>query len=169
MNLITSIIGKEILDSRGNPTVLAEVEVDKKITAQASVPSGASTGSREAVELRDGDLNRYKGKGVLKAIQNINSNISKNLLGIDVLKQDEIDQIMIDIDGTEKKENLGANAMLAVSLAVLKASSVTIGLNLFERIAQLENDEIPSILPVPMLNILNGGAHAIGSPIFKNS
>ena len=167
MNLITSIIGKEILDSRGNPTVLAEVEVDKKITAQASVPSGASTGSREAVELRDGDLNRYKGKGVLKAIQNINSNISKNLLGIDVLKQDEIDQIMIDIDGTEKKENLGANAMLAVSLAVLKASSVSIGLNLFERIAQLENDEIPSILPVPMLNILNGGAHAIGSTDFQ--
>ena len=167
MNLITSIIGKEILDSRGNPTVLAEVEVDKKITAQASVPSGASTGSREAVELRDGDLNRYKGKGVLKAIQNINSNISKNLLGIDVLKQNEIDQIMIDIDGTEKKENLGANAMLAVSLAVLKASSVTIGLNLFERIAQLENDEIPSILPVPMLNILNGGAHAIGSTDFQ--
>ena len=167
MNLITSIIGKEILDSRGNPTVLAEVEVDKKITAQASVPSGASTGSREAVELRDGDLNRYNGKGVLKAIQNINSNISKNLLGIDVLKQDEIDQIMIDIDGTEKKENLGANAMLAVSLAVLKASSVSIGLNLFERIAQLENDEIPSILPVPMLNILNGGAHAIGSTDFQ--
>ena len=167
MNLITSIIGKEILDSRGNPTVLAEVEVDKKITAQASVPSGASTGSREAVELRDGDLNRYKGKGVLKAIQNINSNISKNLLGIDVLKQNEIDQIMIDIDGTEKKKNLGANAMLAVSLAVLKASSVTIGLNLFERIAQLENDEIPSILPVPMLNILNGGAHAIGSTDFQ--
>ena len=167
MNLITSIIGKEILDSRGNPTVLAEVEVDKKITAQASVPSGASTGSREAVELRDGDLNRYKGKGVLKAIQNINSNISINLLGIDVLKQNEIDQIMIDIDGTEKKKNLGANAMLAVSLAVLKASSVTIGLNLFERIAQLENDEIPSILPVPMLNILNGGAHAIGSTDFQ--
>ncbi len=167
MNLITSIIGKEILDSRGNPTVLAEVEVDKKITAQASVPSGASTGSREAVELRDGDLNRYKGKGVLKAIQNINSNISKNLVGIEVLKQDEIDQIMIDIDGTEKKKNLGANAMLAVSLAVLKASSATIGLNLFERIAQLENDEIPSILPVPMLNILNGGAHAIGSTDFQ--
>ena len=167
MNLITSIIGKEILDSRGNPTVLAEVEVDKKITAQASVPSGASTGSREAVELRDGDLNRYKGKGVLKAIQNINSNISKNLVGIEVLKQDEIDQIMIDIDGTENKKNLGANAMLAVSLAVLKASSATIGLNLFERIAQLENDEIPSILPVPMLNILNGGAHAIGSTDFQ--
>ena len=167
MNLITSIIGKEILDSRGNPTVLAEVEVDKKITAQASVPSGASTGSREAVELRAGDLHRYKGKGVLKAIQNINSNISKNLLGIDVLKQNEIDQIMIDIDGTEKKKNLGANAMLAVSLAVLKASSVSIGLNLFERIAQLENNEIPSILPVPMLNILNGGAHAIGSTDFQ--
>jgi len=167
MNLITSITGKEILDSRGNPTVLAEVEVDKKITAQASVPSGASTGSREAVELRDGDINRYKGKGVLKAIQNINSTISKNLLGFDVLKQDEIDQIMIDIDGTEKKKNLGANAMLAVSLAVLKASSVTIGLNLFERIAQLENDKIPSILPVPMLNILNGGAHAIGSTDFQ--
>ena len=167
MNLITSIIGKEILDSRGNPTVLAEVEVDKKITAQASVPSGASTGSREAVELRDGDINRYKGKGVLKAIQNINSTISKNLLGFDVLKQDEIDQIMIDIDGTEKKKNLGANAMLAVSLAVLKASSVTIGLNLFERISQLENDKIPSILPVPMLNILNGGAHAIGSTDFQ--
>jgi enolase len=167
MNLITSITGKEILDSRGNPTVLAEVEVDKKITAQASVPSGASTGSREAVELRDGDINRYKGKGVLKAIQNINSTISKNLVGFDVLKQDEIDQIMIDIDGTEKKKNLGANAMLAVSLAVLKASSVTIGLNLFERIAQLENDKIPSILPVPMLNILNGGAHAIGSTDFQ--
>ena len=167
MNLITSITGKEILDSRGNPTVLAEVEVDKKITVQASVPSGASTGSREAVELRDGDINRYKGKGVLKAIQNINSTISKNLLGFDVLKQDEIDQIMIDIDGTEKKKNLGANAMLAVSLAVLKASSVTIGLNLFERIAQLENDKIPSILPVPMLNILNGGAHAIGSTDFQ--
>jgi enolase len=167
MNLITSITGKEILDSRGNPTVLAEVEVDKKITVQASVPSGASTGSREAVELRDGDINRYKGKGVLKAIQNINSTISKNLVGFDVLKQDEIDQIMIDIDGTEKKKNLGANAMLAVSLAVLKASSVTIGLNLFERIAQLENDKIPSILPVPMLNILNGGAHAIGSTDFQ--
>ena len=167
MNLITSITGKEILDSRGNPTVLAEVEVDKKITAQASVPSGASTGSREAVELRDGDINRYKGKGVLKAIQNINSTISKNLLGFDVLKQDEIDQIMIDIDGTEKKKNLGANAMLAVSLAVLKASSVTIGLNLFERIAQLENAKIPSLLPVPMLNILNGGAHAIGSTDFQ--
>ena len=167
MNLITSLTGKEILDSRGNPTVLAEVEIDKKIIAHASVPSGASTGSREAVELRDGDINRYKGKGVLKAIQNINSTISENLLGFNILKQDEIDQIMIDIDGTEKKENLGANAMLAVSLAVLKASSVTVGLNLFERIAQLENDKIPSILPVPMLNILNGGAHAIGSTDFQ--
>ena len=132
MAKITSIIAREILDSRGNPTVGVNITLDNNISAFSSVPSGASTGSREALELRDNDLKRYKGKGVLKAVENINTIISKALVSKDVSSQNEIDEIMIEIDGTEKKENLGANAILGVSLAALIASSKSEKINLYE-------------------------------------
>ena len=134
MGKIKSIVAREILDSRGNPTVGVNITLDNNISAFSSVPSGASTGSREALELRDNDPKRYKGKGVLKAVENINSIIAKALISKDVSGQNEIDAIMIEIDGTEKKENLGANAILGVSLAALIDSSKSEKINLYERI-----------------------------------
>ena len=167
MHKIKSINASEILDSRGNPTVGVEIELDNNIVAISSVPSGASTGVREALELRDNDSNRYKGKGVTQAINNINNIIAKSLLSLDVRDQKNIDQIMIDLDGTDMKQNLGANAILGVSLATLIASSMSENIPLYKRISNLISDDSKYILPVPMLNIMNGGAHAINSTDFQ--
>ena len=155
MSDILYIIGREILDSRGNPTVEAEVHLDSEIMAVAAVPSGASTGEREAIELRDGDKKRYGGKGVLKAVSNID-NISDELWGTDSLLQGQIDKIMIDMDGTPNKAKLGANAMLAVSMAVARASALELNIPLYRYLGGVN----AKTLPVPMSNILNGGAHA---------
>lgn len=159
MAQITDIRAREIMDSRGNPTVEADVTLDNGIVGRAAVPSGASTGAREAVELRDGDKARYLGKGVLKAVAAVNGPIKDALVGKDIDSQEEIDQVMIDLDGTENKANLGANALLAVSLAAAHANAKDKGVSLYKSIANV--DEF--VLPVPMMNILNGGAHADNS------
>ncbi len=161
---ITNIHAQELLDSRGNPTVECSVTLENGISASAMVPSGASTGTHEAVELRDGDKDRYLGKGVLKAVRNINESIAEVIVGIDVEKQEEIDQIMISLDGTENKSELGANAILAVSIACTKAAALSEEVPLYEYIAQLfEYDTEVYELPVPMINVLNGGEHAKGA------
>ena len=157
---IIDIRAREILDSRGNPTVEAEVEVEGGFTGSAGVPSGASTGSREALELRDKDPSRYLGKGVLKAVENINTRLREMLIGREVQAQADIDQMMIDMDGTENKGNLGANAMLAVSLATAAAAAKAKGLQLYEYLAELDGSPVRYSMPVPMMNILNGGEHA---------
>jgi enolase len=157
---IADIRAREILDSRGNPTVEAEVELSGGFTGSACVPSGASTGSREALELRDKDDSRYMGKGVLKAIENVNTRIREMLLGRDAGEQVEIDQLMIDLDGTENKGELGANAILAVSLATAAASANARGQQLYEYLAELDGSPGRYSMPVPMMNILNGGEHA---------
>ncbi|NQV87312.1 MAG: phosphopyruvate hydratase [Woeseiaceae bacterium] len=154
---ISSIRGREILDSRGNPTVEADVTLADGSAGRASVPSGASTGSREAVELRDGDKSRYLGKGVQKAVGNVNGELEKALLGKEFADQRAVDQCMIDLDGTDNKSRLGANALLAVSLAVSKAEAVSRGLSLFRHLGD------NTTMPVPMMNIINGGAHANNS------
>ena len=154
MAKITNLIGREILDSRGFPTVEASIFLDNGITATASVPSGASTGSREALELRDNDPKRYHGKGVLKAVENINTIIKENLVGKE-LEQVMIDKLLISLDGTENKSNLGANATLAVSLASIKASAM---LEKKELYAYLSSGRVS--MPIPMVNIINGGVHA---------
>ena len=156
---IKTICAREVIDSRGNPTVEADVTLESGVMGRSSVPSGASTGSREAIELRDGDKNRYGGKGVLKAVENINSTISAALLGMDVNDQENIDNTMIELDGTPNKERLGANATLAVSLAVAKAASIESGLPLYKYL----NKNGDWKLPVPMMNIINGGSHADNS------
>ncbi len=153
---ITHISAREILDSRGNPTLEADVRLASGACGRAAVPSGASTGAREAIELRDGDPGRYNGKGVLKAVANVNSEIGQTLSGMDALDQTAIDQSMIALDGTENKGRLGANAILGVSLAVAKAAAAHKGEPLFQSIATGNTFE----LPVPMMNIINGGAHA---------
>ena len=157
---IIDIRAREILDSRGNPTVEAEVEVEGGFTGSAGVPSGASTGSREALELRDKDPSRYLGKGVLKAVENINTRLREMLIGREVQAQADIDQMMIDMDGTGNKGNLGANAMLAVSLATAAAAAKARGLQLYEYLAELDGSPGRYSMPVPMMNILNGGEHA---------
>jgi len=160
MAKISRIIGREILDSRGNPTVEADVYLESGAMGRAAAPSGASTGSREALELRDGDKSRYLGKGVTKAVAAINDTIAPALLGKDALAQADIDGIMIDLDGTENKETLGANAILAVSLAVAKAAAAEKGVALYEHIADLNGTSGQYSMPVPMMNIINGGEHA---------
>ena len=157
---ITGIRAREILDSRGSPTLEAEIEIDKVYRGLACVPSGASTGSKEAIELRDGDKNRYFGKGVLKAAGNINTKIRSSLLGLNGLDQELADRTMCELDGTETKSVLGANAILAVSLALAAASAKRLGLELYERLAQLSACGENLIMPVPMMNIINGGEHA---------
>jgi enolase len=157
---IIDIRAREILDSRGNPTVEAEVEVEGGFTGSAGVPSGASTGSREALELRDKDPSRYFGKGVLKAVENINTRLRDMLIGRKVQAQADIDQMMIDMDGSENKGNLGANAMLAVSLATAAAAAKAKDLQLYEYLAELDGSPGRYSMPVPMMNILNGGEHA---------
>ncbi|MCG9730536.1 phosphopyruvate hydratase [Shewanella sp. Isolate13] len=160
MAKIINIIGREIMDSRGNPTVEAEVHLEGGFMGMAAAPSGASTGSREALELRDGDKARYMGKGVLKAVENINGLIRDALMGKDATAQAELDQIMIDVDGTENKDKLGANAILAVSLAAAKAAAAFKGVPLYAHIADLNGTPGQYSMPVPMMNILNGGEHA---------
>ncbi len=159
MSAIVDVIAREILDSRGNPTVEADVVLESGATGRAAVPSGASTGSREAIELRDGDKSRYGGKGVLKAVDYVNTEICEALLGLDGEEQTRIDRILIELDGTENKSRLGANAMLAVSCAVAKASAEDVGLPLYRYFGGAG----PMSLPVPLMNVINGGAHANNS------
>lgn len=153
---IVKITGREILDSRGNPTVEVEVVLDSGFIGRAAVPSGASTGEHEAIELRDGDKNRYGGKGVLKAVQNVNEIIAPALFGMSALEQRAIDQKLIELDGTPTKSNLGANAMLGVSLAVAKATATELDIPLYRYIGGTNT----YVLPIPMMNIINGGSHS---------
>lgn len=178
MTIITDIWAREILDSRGNPTIEVDVELESGVAGRAGVPSGASTGEHEAVELRDGDNARYLGKGVTKAVDNVNDVIAPEICGMDALNQVEIDKMMIDLDGTENKSKLGANAILGVSLAVAKAAAAASDMPLINYIGGVN----AKILPVPMMNIINGGSHAdnnvdlqefmimpIGAPTFKEA
>jgi len=159
MSAIVDIVGREILDSRGNPTVECDVLLESGTMGRAAVPSGASTGSREAIELRDGDKSRYLGKGVLKAVEHINTEISEAVLGLDASEQAFLDKTLIDLDGTENKSRLGANAMLAVSMAVARAAAEESGLPLYRYFGGMGGVQ----LPVPMMNVINGGAHANNS------
>ena len=179
MSKIIEIIGREILDSRGNPTVEADVILESGVRGRAAVPSGASTGTREAIELRDGDASRYMGKGVTRAVANINGEIQKALIGTDARDQLVIDKTLIDLDNTDNKERLGANALLAVSLAAAHASAIFEKQPLFKYLGDGNNE---FVLPVPMMNIINGGSHAdnsvdlqefmilpVGAPSFKEA
>ncbi|EDP76238.1 phosphopyruvate hydratase [Hydrogenivirga sp. 128-5-R1-1] len=156
MSAIVEVHGREVLDSRGNPTVEAEVVLESGSVGRAIVPSGASTGEREALELRDGDPNRFHGKGVLKAVDNIRGEIAKRVCGMESLNQREIDETLIELDGTENKSRLGANAILAVSMAVARASAEELGVSLYEYLG----GRFGVRLPVPLMNVINGGAHA---------
>ncbi|MBZ0224763.1 MAG: phosphopyruvate hydratase [Comamonas sp.] len=156
MSAIVDIVGREILDSRGNPTVECDVLLESGVMGRAAVPSGASTGSREAIELRDGDKSRYGGKGVLRAVNHINTEISEAVLGLDASEQAFLDKTLIDLDGTENKSRLGANALLAVSMAVARAAAEEAGLPLYRYFGGMGGCQ----LPVPMMNVINGGAHA---------
>ncbi|CAM5786333.1 phosphopyruvate hydratase [Ottowia pentelensis] len=159
MSAIIDIVGREVLDSRGNPTVECDVLLESGIMGRAAVPSGASTGSREAIELRDGDAKRYGGKGVLKAVEHINTEISEAVLGLDASEQAFLDKTLLELDGTENKSRLGANAMLAVSMAVARAAAEESGLPLYRYFGGMNGMQ----LPVPMMNVINGGAHANNS------
>lgn len=163
MTSIERIIGRQILDSRGNPTVEVEIRLSGGATGRAAVPSGASTGLHEAVELRDGDRSRYGGKGVMKAVENVNSVLAGELAGADALDQAAIDRRMVELDGTNNKGKLGANAILGVSLALAKAASEAVGLPLYRYLGGVN----ATTLPVPMMNILNGGKHAVNSTDFQ--
>ena len=156
MSSIASVYGREILDSRGNPTVEVEVTLESGHSARAAVPSGASTGSCEALEMRDGDKSRFGGKGVTKAVDNVNGEIAEAIVGMDVLRQVQIDNTLIDLDGTDNKSRLGANAMLGVSMACARVASEFLGLPLYKYLGGIN----AKVLPVPMMNIINGGAHA---------
>ncbi len=163
MSLIEQVWAREIMDSRGNPTIEAEVLLQDGTSGRAAVPSGASTGENEAVELRDGDELRYMGKGVLKAVDNVNGKIAEMVEGLDVLDQRLIDEVMLELDGTSNKSELGANAMLAVSLASSRAAAAFLGIPLYRYIGGAN----ARTLPVPMMNILNGGAHADNNVDFQ--
>ena len=178
MSAIVDVIGREVIDSRGNPTVECDVLLESGAMGRAAVPSGASTGAREAVELRDGDKSRYLGKGVLRAVENINTEISEAILGLDAQEQVFLDQNLIDLDGTENKSRLGANATLAVSMAVARAAAEETGLPLYRYFGGMGGMS----LPVPMMNVINGGAHAnnnldlqefmilpVGAPSFREA
>ncbi len=158
MSAIVDVIAREILDSRGNPTVEADVLLESGVMGRAAVPSGASTGEKEAIELRDGDKQRYLGKGVLKAVEYVNTEIAEAIIGLDAAEQAFIDQTMIELDGTENKSRLGANAILAVSMAVARAAAEESGLPLYRYLGGSGK----MAMPVPMMNIINGGAHATG-------
>ena len=178
MSSIVDIVGREIIDSRGNPTVECDVLLESGVMGRAAVPSGASTGSREAIELRDGDKSRYLGKGVLNAVEHINTEISEAIMGLDASEQAYIDRTLIELDGTDNKARLGANSMLAVSMAVAKAAAEESGLPLYRYFG----GSGPMALPVPMMNVINGGAHAnnnldmqefmilpVGAPTFREA
>jgi enolase len=156
MSAIVDVVAREILDSRGNPTIEADVLLESGVMGRAAVPSGASTGSREAIELRDGDKGRYGGKGVLKAVENVNTEISEAIVGLDAVEQAFIDRTLLDLDGTDNKARLGANATLAVSMAVARAAAEESGLPLYRYLGGAG----PMHMPVPMMNVINGGAHA---------
>ncbi len=160
---ITKIVGREVLDSRGNPTVEVDVMIDDKFFGRAIVPSGASTGEREAVELRDGDKNRFKGKGVLKAVGNVNTVIAKNVVGKKFDSQKDIDEKLIALDGTPNKGKLGANAILGVSMAYARAAAAAKGVPLYRYLSDKEK----YILPVPCMNVINGGRHADNTVDFQ--
>lgn len=160
---IQNVYAREVLDSRGNPTVEVEVTLDNGMKERAIVPSGASTGENEALELRDGDKKRYQGKGVLKAIHNVNEIIAQKLVGMDVTKQAAIDQVLLDLDGTPFKSNLGANAMLGVSLACARAAAKAHDLPLYQYLGGPN----AKVLPTPMMNVINGGAHADSTVDFQ--
>jgi enolase len=162
-SIIADLEAREVLDSRGNPTVFAAVALEDGAYGEAAVPSGASTGEHEAVELRDGDAKRYGGKGVLKAVENVNNEIADALIGLDARDQEQIDQVMIDLDGTPNKARLGANAILSVSLAAAKAAAMSADLPLFRYLGGVG----ANVLPVPMMNILNGGKHADNNVDFQ--
>ncbi|MCH5276644.1 MAG: phosphopyruvate hydratase [Desulfovibrionaceae bacterium] len=155
-SIIASVWAREILDSRGNPTVEVEVSLQSGHVGRAAVPSGASTGSREALELRDGDASRYKGKGVSKAVDNVNGEIAEAIVGLDALRQVQVDNALIDLDGTDNKSRLGANAMLGVSLATARAAAEYLGLPLYQYLGGVN----AKVMPAPMMNVINGGAHA---------
>src|SRR5215216_6748202 len=159
MSAIVDIVGREILDSRGNPTVECDVLLESGTMGRAAVPSGASTGSREAIELRDGDKSRYGGKGVLRAVEHINTDISEAVLGLDASEQAFLDKTLLDLDGTDNKSRLGANATLAVSMAVARAAAEESGLPLYRYFGGMGGMQ----MPVPMMNVINGGAHANNS------
>src|SRR5450759_950282 len=159
MTAIVDIVAREILDSRGNPTVEADVLLESGVIGRAAVPSGASTGSREAIELRDHDQQRYLGRGVLRAVEHVNTEICEALIGLDVAEQSFIDRILIELDGTENKSRLGANAILSVSMAVAKAAAEESGLSLYRYLG----GAAPMQMPVPIMNVINGGAHASNS------
>ena len=159
MSAIVDIFAREILDSRGNPTVECDVLLESGVMGRAAVPSGASTGQKEALELRDGDKSRYLGKGVLQAVEHVNNEIAQALIGLDASEQSYIDRVMIDIDGTDNKGRLGANATLAVSMAVARAAAEDAGLPLYRYLGGAG----PMALPVPMMNVINGGEHANNS------
>src|SRR6184192_2884066 len=163
MSAIVEIHGREILDSRGNPTVEVEAELESGATGRAAVPSGASTGAHEAVELRDGDKKRFRGKGVLTAVQNVQETIAPELLGLDAREQIMIDKLLLELDGTENKGKLGANALLGVSLAVAHAAASSAGLPLYRYLGGTN----ARYLPVPMMNVLNGGKHADNNVDFQ--
>src|SRR3990172_2190064 len=163
MSNIANIGARQILDSRGNPTIEVDLITDNGMRGRASIPSGASTGKHEAVELRDGDEGRYLGKGVLKAIHNVNEVLNEELKGMHIFDQDKIDNAMITLDGTENKSNLGANAILGVSLAAAKAAAAEVGQSLFRYLGGVN----ANTLPIPMMNILNGGGHADNSIDFQ--
>ncbi len=178
MSAIVDIVGREVLDSRGNPTVECDVLLESGVMGRAAVPSGASTGSREAIELRDGDKSRYLGKGVLKAVEHINTEISEAVLGLDASEQAFLDRTLIELDGTDNKSRLGANALLAVSMAVARAAAEESGLPLYRYFGGMNGCQ----LPVPMMNVINGGAHAnnnldlqefmiipVGAPSFREA
>src|SRR2546423_10180211 len=156
MSAIVDIVGREILDSRGNPTIECDVLLESGTMGRAAVPSGASTGSREAVELRDGDKSRYGGKGVLKAVEHVNTEISEAIVGLDATEQTFVDKTLLDLDGTDNKSRLGANAILAVSMANAKAAAEESGLPLYRYFG----GSGAMRMPVPMMNVVNGGAHA---------
>ena len=153
---IKRVIAREILDSRGNPTIEVDVSLASGVTGRAAVPSGASTGTREALELRDGEKERFLGKGVLKAVNHVNEEIAQRVVGLSAINQVQVDRAMLELDGTESKEKLGANAILGVSLAVAKAAASSCALPLYQYLGGVN----AKVLPVPMLNIVNGGAHA---------
>ena len=163
MSSVVDVVAREVLDSRGNPTVECDVLLESGVMGRAAVPSGASTGSREAIELRDGDAARYLGKGVLQAVENVNTEISEAIIGLDAQEQAFIDQTLIHLDGTDNKARLGANAMLAVSMAVAKAAAEESGLPLYRYFG----GSGPMQMPVPMMNIINGGAHADNNVDFQ--
>src|SRR3954451_20423509 len=178
MSSIVDVVAREILDSRGNPTVEADVLLESGVMGRAAVPSGASTGSKEAIELRDGDAQRYLGKGVLRAVENVNTEICEAIIGLDAIEQALIDKTLIELDGTENKARLGANSLLAVSAAMAKAAAEESGLPLYRYLGGAARMQ----LPVPLMNVINGGAHAnnnldmqefmivpVGAPSFREA